>query len=780
MGHIVKKKKEIPGFASLICLILAVIPFTAPFASGTSVPLSSVERLESVEAIVEGSIRRGEIPGAVVLIGRGNEVLYHKAFGSRSLVPEALPMTTDTIFDVASLTKVVATTTAVMQLAGKGRLRLDDPVAGYWPEFAKKGKGKITLRHLLTHSSGLRPDLRPRPKWAGYREAVKRIANEKPLRPPGECFTYGDLNFIILGELVERVSGKSLDRYCSENIFGPLGMKETFFNPPETFFVRIAPTEYENGNKGELLRGKVHDPTARKMGGVAGHAGLFATAHDLSAFARMILNQGNLDGSHILSAASVEAMTTPRSRSGLKGARGLGWDIASPFAVNGGRLLSERSFGHSGYTGTSIWIDPVSGIYVIVLTNRVHPDGKGDAKPLRKEIAKLVSDLFIIQTSKKAPAARILTGADVLRSEDFAALKGMRIGLITNHSGSDLTGMSTIALLSGAGGVRLAALFSPEHGLSGHDNGRVFSSVDPLTGLPVHSLYGEVKRPTVEMLDGLDALVFDIQDAGARFYTYITTMAYAMEEAVKRGIPFYVLDRPNPLNGSAVQGPVLEDDLKSFTGYFPLPVRHGMTVGELALLFNHENRIGADVRVVRMKGYRRTYWFDDTELNWTSPSPNLRSLTGAVLYPGVALAEGANVSVGRGTGTPFELLGAPWIDAEILAAFLNKRKIPGVRFSPVNFVPEKDRFEDKECHGIRIVITDRNALDSPALGIELISALFKLYPEEFEIDRTLPLVGSREVLRAIKEGKDPNSIAPLYQERIEEFKKLRSKYLIYD
>jgi uncharacterized protein YbbC (DUF1343 family) len=281
------------------------------------------------------------------------------------------------------------------------------------------------------------------------------------------------------------------------------------------------------------------------------------------------------------------------------------------------------------------------------------------------------------------------------------------------------------------------------------------------------------------MLKGLDALVFDIQDAGVRFYTYITTMGFAMEAAAKKGIPFYVLDRPNPITASSVQGPGLERDLRSFTGYFPLPVRHGMTVGELAGMFNAEKRIGVKLRVIKMRGYKRTDWYDETGLPWVKPSPNLRTLTGAVLYPGVAMVEGSNVSVGRGTDTPFELLGAPWIDGRELAFYLNDRKIEGVRFMPADFTPASRPFKDEVCHGVQIVLVDRQALDSPALGVEIASALHRLYPKSFQLDKTLGLIGSREVLQLIKAGQDPKGIAQQWQRPLEEFCKVRAKYLLY-
>ena len=279
------------------------------------------------------------------------------------------------------------------------------------------------------------------------------------------------------------------------------------------------------------------------------------------------------------------------------------------------------------------------------------------------------------------------------------------------------------------------------------------------------------------MLHNLDALVFDIQDAGVRFYTYASTMAYAMEAAARSGIDFYVLDRPNPIGADSVQGPGLDADLKSFTAYFPLPVRHGMTIAELAQLFN--SGIGARLHVIKMRGYKRNDWYDDTGLKWVNPSPNLRSLTETTLYPGVALVEGATLSVGRGTDVPFERVGAPWINAPELANFLNHREIAGVFFIPAEFTPDTDRYKHQPCHGIRIILTDRHALNSPLLGVEIASALHKLYPTQFNIQRTLGMVGERRVLQAIIESQDPKIIAAQWQDGIKQFIALRNQYLLY-
>jgi uncharacterized protein YbbC (DUF1343 family)/CubicO group peptidase (beta-lactamase class C family) len=786
---------KIPSIAAALLAALALSAAWAVLQSEADIfPPRAPEKMSAISEIVAREAGAGRIPGAVVLVGGRSGVLYRQAFGYRSLVPEVLPMTSDTIFDISSLTKVVATSTAVMQLAEMGKLELDRPVVKYWAEFRRNGKNRITVRHLLTHYSGLRADLDLMHKWSGRKAALKLVAAEKPLAPPGTRFIYSDINFIVLGELVRRVSGQELDAYCEEHIFKPLGMRDTAFNPSSGLRGRIAPTEYANGNRERLLWGEVHDPTARRMGGVAGHAGLFSTADDLSIFARMVLDNGRTGEVGILSPLTVKKMTTPESPPGKKILRGLGWDIDSPYSSCRGALFPVGSFGHTGFTGASLWIDPISKTYVIILTSRLHPDGKGNAGPLRSEIATLVAAALGFESDGQTPEGRhaltgysvqgpgnskVQTGIDVLKAENFRSLTGLSIGLITNHSGIDSSGRRTLDVFYNAPGVRIRKVFSPEHGLFGKEEERVPSTMDAATGIPVYSLYGEVKRPTDRMLDGLDALVFDVQDAGVRFYTYVTTMGYAMEAAAKRGISFYVLDRPNPITASVVQGFVMDDDLRSFTGYFTLPIRHGMTVGELARMFNTEKGIGVKLQVIKMRGYERTDWYDETGLHWVKPSPNLRTLGQTVLYPGVAMVEGSNVSVGRGTDTPFELLGAPWIDAKALASYMNGRKIPGVRFSPTDFTPFAGRFKNRRCHGIHMLLLDRRVLDPTILGVEIISALHKLYPKDFNLDETMELIASRQVLDAVRNGEDPGSIAQHWQGRLDEFRKLREKYLLY-
>jgi len=788
--------------------ILALLPLlliSVSLAAATSSKkhaAASLNHLSVLDSVIQDAINDGQVPGAVLLVGHDGQVVYRKALGSRSLEPRHEAMTVDTIFDIASLTKVVATTTAVMQLEQKGKIRFNDPVVKYIPEFGENGKEDVRIRDLLTHFSGLPEDLDLTQPWQGRDAALRMAYAEKTVYPPGSHFLYSDINFIVLGALVERVSEMPLDEYCRKNIFVPLGMTHTRFLPPASWLPRIAPTQFDEHD--HMLRGEVHDPSTRRMGGVAGHAGVFSTADDLSKFAQFLLT-----GGPVLSPAMIEKMTTPQTPPTSQVLRGLGWDIDSPFSSNRGELLPVGSYGHTGFTGTSLWIDPTTRTYIILLTNAVHPRGKGSAVALRTKVATAVAATFALTTPEKEElrwksitgyneaqtAARrianrngeVHTGIDVLEAHEFNPLRGAaekkKVGLLTNQTGVDLHGRRTIDVLAQAPGVSLEAIFSPEHGVTGAlDTTDVANTTDAATGIPVYSVYGAsdaARRPSLDVLKKLDTVVVDIQDAGVRFYTYETTVGYFLEAAAQAGIGIMVLDRPNPITGSFVQGPVSAAGQESFTNYFSLPVRHGMTLGELATLFNSERGIHARLQVVPMEGWMRGDWYDSTGLAWINPSPNLRSLTGAALYPGVALIEGTNVSVGRGTDTPFELLGAPWVNGQELAKYLNAREISGVRFVPVSFTPSSSNYSGQKCEGVNIILIERGAFDPPELGIELASALLKLYPQQFHMERMIDLLLDQPSYDAIVRGEDPRRIAADWHEALDKFQQVRQKYLIY-
>jgi uncharacterized protein YbbC (DUF1343 family)/CubicO group peptidase (beta-lactamase class C family) len=758
--------------------------------------------LNMLDPIVQDAVRNEQTPGAVLLVWHDGAVVYRKAFGNRSLEPRREAMTVDTIFDIASLTKVVATTTAVMQLEEQGKIRINDPVAKYLPEFAQNGKEDITIRELLTHHSGLPESLDLVEHWQGSEAALRMAFAEKPIYPAGARFLYSDVDFIVLGALVERVSGMPLNDYCEKNIFAPLQMTHTRYLPPASWLPQIAPTQFDEHDT--MLRGVVHDPTARRMGGVAGHAGVFSTVDDLAKLAEFLLT-----GGPVLSPLAIEKMTTPQQPPTSSVLRGFGWDMDSPFSSNRGELLPVGSYGHTGFTGTSMWIDPTTQTFIILLTNAVHPRGKGSAVALRSKVATAVAAALSLTPSEQdamrwksitgyneaQTAVRrldnrngtALSGIDVLEANNFGPLRASsgkkRIGLLTNQTGVDSQGRRTIDVLANAPGISLDAIFSPEHGVTGTlDTTDIGNSRDATTHVPVYSVYGAsdaARRPSSDVLKKLDAVVVDIQDAGARFYTYETTLGYFLEAAKNAGIELFVLDRPNPITGSFVQGPISDPGLASFVNYFPVPVRHGMTMGELAKMFNSERNIYARLTVLPLQGWMRGDWLDATGLAWVNPSPNLRDLTQATLYPGVALVEGTNVSVGRGTDTPFEVLGAPWIKGRELAQYLNAREISGVRFVATSFTPTASTYAGQRCDGVNIVVVERNAFDAPQLGIELASALRKLYPDQFHPEKMIDILANQSTFDALLAGEDPRRIAEEWREPLARFEQRRQKYLLY-
>ena len=751
-----------------------------------------------VDEAVQSIIASGDVPGAVVLIGRGDDVLYQKAFGWRAVVPDPRPMTLDTIFDIASLTKPLGTTLAVMGLVERGAVKLDAPLGRYLKEFRGKALEGVTVRRLLTHSAGMPAIPKSQLMARGFPAAASALAKEKLDYPPGTAFQYSDTGFLLLGEMVRRVSGQPLDQHLARSFFRPLGMTDTSFHPATAQHARIAPTEFHNGH---LLVGEVHDPRARALGGEAGHAGMFSTATDVARLTRALLAGGALNGHRVLKAATVQLMWA-RSSEG-RGTRALGWDMTSPYAATWAPYFPAGSVGHTGFTGTSLWIDPSSRTYLVLLTNRVHPSGGSSTaiRDLRERVTAAVGATLFRPTlaapaSSTSPAAdgpsdesasppltaaapRVRTGLDVLAAQDFALLRGHTIGIITNQTGIDSQGRRGIDLLAAAKNVNLQAIFSPEHGITGTVDADVPHGRDPATGRPIWSLYGPTRRPSEEMLRGLSAIVFDVQDVGARYYTYLATLQYTMEEAAKLGIAVIVLDRPNPITGRVVEGPLLDPDLTSFTGPHAIPVRTGITIGEFARLAAAERKIPVKLTVVPLDGWERGRWFDETGLPWVNPSPNIRSVTQALLYSGIGLLEATNLSVGRGTDTPFEHIGAPWIEPESLAAALNKLKLPGVRFDPVRFTPTENVYARVACGGVRFVVTDREAIRPVNVALAVAATLRERYRSQWKAEKVQNLLVNRHTMWALLRGEPlPRLIAWSEVDR-NAFLKRRASYLIY-
>jgi uncharacterized protein YbbC (DUF1343 family) len=781
---------------ALLLLAALAPPTDAGFSTG---------RLASIDRVVSEAIDRGELPGAVVLVGRRDRVLFRRAYGNRAVVPAREPMTVDTVFDVASLTKPVATATSIMILVEQGRIALSDPVVRHIPEFAPGGgdREKVTVEHLLTHRAGFVPD-DPIELYTGTPEEVFARKYLQPLdSTPGTRFRYSDVDYEVLGELVRRISASTLGEFAEREIFRPLGMKASHFRPLATSrflgdrigladpsrppVSRIAPTERRDDH---WLRGEVHDPRAYAVGGVAGHAGLFATADDLSRWCRMILAGGRLGSVRVLSPLAVEAMTRPRFY-GDGDLRAIAFDVSTAYSRNRGDLFPPGSFGHTGFTGTSLWIDPSSGVYVVFLSNRLHPDGKGDVNRLRGIVATIAASALKEDTRKEArrlakgaPIPRdVRAGIDVLAADDFRPIAGKRIALVTNATGRARDGRSTIQVLASEdakkAGVKLVRLFSPEHGIRSDVDARVAGEVDAATGLPIRSLYDEERRPGLEALEGLDAILVDIQDVGTRFYTYITTLRYVLEDAAKARIAVLVLDRPDPIGGVGVEGPLADADRLSFTVPHTIPVRYGMTPGELAMLYDAELELGGRVEVVKLSGWSHGLWYDETGLEWVNPSPNMRSLTEATLYPGIGLLETTNLSVGRGTDTPFEVIGAPWLDGRRLAAVLGARRIRAVTFTPIHFTPASSTFAGERCGGVRFTVTDRDALRPVALGVEIAAALRDLYPVDWKRTKLIGLLASRDTLDRLERGETAGAVVRSWERGLEEFRRRRAKYLLY-
>lgn len=768
------------------------------FVLAAACVLAAQERFagsDEIDRTIQAAVDAGEMPGAVALIGQNGKILHRKAYGNRSLTPVVEPMTVDTIFDAASLTKVVATTASMMKLVEQGRVRLNDKVTVYLPTF-QGGKSDITVRMLMTHFSGMRPDVDLVPEWSGYETGVQRALIDKPVAAPGERFIYSDINFVLIGEMVRRISGKPLDLFSREEVFLPLGMTDTRFNPPVAWLPRIAPTELYP--KMTLpLRGVVHDPTARFMKGVAGHAGLFTTAADLARFGQMLIGKGELNGKRVFSPLTIQKFTQPQSPAGQSILRGLGFDIDSQFSANRGELFPLGSFGHTGFTGTSLWVDPGTGAYVILMTNSVHPQRRPPVTGLRAKVATITAASLGVDVPGAilngynetmsgvsrtiARNGRVETGLDVLIKEKFQRLRGKRVGLVTNHTGISRAGVRNIDAMV-AGGVNLVAIFSPEHGIFGkEDREGIGNSSDPATKVKIWSLYQDAnRRPSAEMLAGVDVVVFDVQDVGTRFYTYISTMRNVMEELNRQNIAFMVLDRPNPITGVKVEGPVLAPGSESFVGIHTLALRHGMTVGELASLFHGELRLKAPLEVVKMRGWQRGDWFDSTGLTWIDPSPNMRSLNAALLFPGVGMLEAAtNYSVGRGTDAPFEQVGSAFIDGPVLSAYLNGRRIPGIRFYPTRFTPTASNLKGYSVGGVRFVITDRELFSASRLGLELGAAFHKLFPGKLDFKVNRKLIGNPAVIEMLGAGDDPRVIQDRGEEDLESFRRRRAGFLLY-
>ncbi|MCU0715326.1 MAG: DUF1343 domain-containing protein [Pirellula sp.] len=762
--------------------ITALLPFTVLF--GHSVHAAETRSLSDasarrIEELVNAAISEKKMPGCVVGVGDSNGLYFLRAYGNKRVEPAIEPMTTDTVFDMASITKPVATGSSIMKLIEQGKLRPQDKVIDFFPEFGVKEKNTITVLDLLVHRSGLIPDNALADYKNGPEVAWQKICDLPLTAPVGTAFKYSDVNFIVLGKIVEKLSGKDLNQFVRSEVFEPCGMQESGFLPPDALKQRAAPTEKRND---AWIQGEVHDPRAFELGGIAGHAGLFSTAADIGKYAQMVLNNGfvvKTDGAlqQVFAPNTLRLMRQGVSVPG--GVRGMSWDKQTGFSTNKGDLLSSEAIGHGGFTGTVLWIDPAQDLFFVFLSNRVHPDGKGLVNPLAGKLLNVVaSDLSRAPSSSKDQ--NVFAGLDCLERDGFRLLEGRKVGLITNHTARTRNKVGIVKLFSEAKNFQLAALFSPEHGFEGKlDIAKVDDSQDSSTGLKIFSLYGETRRPTPQMLESVDTLVFDIQDIGARFYTYISTMGESMKAAAENKKRFVVLDRPNPINGIDVAGPMLDDKLESFVAYHKLPVRHGMTVGEIAKMLHQELKLDLDLQVVACEGWERSMYYESTGIPWINPSPNMRSLNQAVMYPGIGLLETTNISVGRGTDTPFEWIGAPWMRSSELASDLNRLGLPGVVFLPVEFTPTSSKFANELCQGIQIDVIDRASFQPVRTGLMIAVHLRRLHPSDWDTKSLNRLLGNKAMEQAILEGKGWNDLESIYLDGMREFLKRRESFLLY-
>jgi uncharacterized protein YbbC (DUF1343 family)/beta-glucosidase-like glycosyl hydrolase len=733
--------------------------------------------LDELDRVLDRFVAKGAFPGGVVAVGHRGTLAHLRPFGRLTYDEDAPPVAADTIYDLASLTKVVATTSMAMILVDEGRLDLGRKVQDYLPLFKGPGKEAVTVRHLLTHRSGI-------DWWAPLYEELEgpeayldRIQAMDLVSEPGAEYLYSDLGMILLGEILERVSGQPLEDFVQERVFRPLGMTDTAYRPGEDLLPRIAPTELDPW-RGRLVRGEVHDENAFAFGGVAPHAGLFATAGDLARFCQMLLNGGVLEHRRIVSRETVELFT--RRADTDDSMRALGWDTKSPEKSSAGSFFSSVSFGHTGFTGTSIWIDPERELFVVLLTNRVHPTRDNE---LIREARPAVADAAVLAL---ADDGIVRVGLDRIAAGEDLGLQGKRLGLIVHAASVAVDGSHAVDVLREAG-LDVVRLMTPEHGLwsraaAGEE---VASGSDPMSGLPVVSLYGAHRKPQPEDLEGLDALVFDLQGGGVRFYTYVSTMMLALEAAAEAGLEFVVLDRPNPLGGERIEGPVSAPrDVvpASFVNMAPGPLVHGLTLGEMARFVNERLPQPARLKVVAMKGWERRMTWADTRRPWVPPSPNLRSFEAAIAYPGVCLLEATNVSPGRGTDTPFLLLGAPWLRPEDIRV-----AVPGFELEPARFTPAASpaapdpKYLDQECQGVRVAVTDAGSAHSYLLGVELLAAL-RTRPE-FELKEEgaalIRLVGTPRLLDDLRSGLTAERIVASDAAAHEAWRRERAPALLY-
>ena len=751
----------------------------------TSTAPTAVGRNQAIDALLKEAIAEGSLPGAVIAYGSGRGgIEFLRAYGQRALEPNREAMTVDTIFDLASLSKATMTSIAAMQLVEAGSLDLDAPAHRYLKELRGPAR-TIRVRHLLLHTAGL-PKVTPRREFEGPRStAIEQLLSARPEHRPGARFRYGDTAFLWLGEILSRVTGSDLGTYAEAHIAAPIGLRSTYYGSvPEAAVARTAPTEWAAARGNTMIRGQTHDPRAYRLGGVAGNAGVFSTAGDLARLARALLLGGRLDDGRLLSERGVFNLTAPhKAGTSGKALRTLGWDVLSGYSRPRGGRLSAQAYGHGGFTGTSLWVDPGRDLFVVFLSHRVHPGGKGNVLPL---IAAVTDAAVAGRMSTEAPAparGSTLTGIDRLM-RGIGPLHSRNIGLVVNRASRDRTGRRTLDLLHAHPEVRVVKVFTPEHGMSASQEGRVSDDRDPTTGLPVTSLFGATRRPTPAMLAGVDTLVFDLQDVGARFFTYMSTLRELLVAARAQGLPLIVLDRPNPIGAHIVEGPVTEPGVQTFVHYHPLPIRHGMTAGELAHLLNAaqsrtDDGPGADLQVVWMEHYCRELRFAETGLPWTPPSPNLPDPDSALLYPAVGLLESTNVSVGRGTERPFQVIGASWMQPRAWLNALTEAQLPGIAAGVTRFTPRSGPYRGREVEGIELEVVAEGAFRAVDTARVLAHTLRQTHGARFHLPDMARMLADQGTLASIRRGGAYRQPTASHILRLSAFLRERRRHLHY-
>lgn len=723
---------------------------------------------DTLQAALIQAVKDSGSPGAVACIGNRSGILFLEPCGMRAVSPHALPAEKSTPYDLASLTKVVATTTSLMLLHGEGAVDLDEPVGSLLaiPDF------RFTVRHCLTHSAGLVAGYPYYKDASSLLEMLQRYSGVTPSWPAGSRRRYSDVSFMILAKIVELAGRDSLDRISARRIFEPLGMNDTAFNPPAALAKRCAATEVCLWGS-EMTPGRVHDENACSVGGVSGHAGLFSSAPDLALFCQAMLN------GKVLPESTLAEMMRPGQVPHYPW-QGLGWKV-NPWACGSeGYLGSRRAIGHTGWTGTSIWMDFDSGLFCILLGNTCHPTSATRDNPtLRRTFHAAVAAQFYPQSTN------VHTGLDRVVWDGYEAVKAKRLALLTHRAAVDEVGRGILDVLALEPEMNVRAVYTPEHGFSGEvEAGKSVSGEQAGVKARVISLYGAQKAPTAAELAGVDLFVVDLQDVGARWYTYMATMLACMRACAQAGKPVLVLDRPNPVGGVILEGPVASV-CESLVCCAPIPARHGMTLGELALFFNKRLLGGKlNLTVSQLDGWRRRQMFGDCQLPWVAPSPNIPTPETALLYTGMCLFEAANINEGRGTETPFRVMGAPWMDPDAVLARVDGALREGLTLRAVEYTPRsipgkaaEPRYRDTRCRGIEVGIEDAQAARPFALALALLAALrdvhgdaFRFEPKGFDI-----LAGGPAVRTALEAGQSARAIVAGYAAELRQFDATRPK-----